>query len=232
MTDCARGCLAYGRHVPRCIHTNECPDDCPTHCDGCEPKPADVGNYCQKCADKLRAALTEIPGLTFYLEALPQGRLVTKKADGDHTRHATRVDQISPSPAFDELDEVWSWAYGWAVSLADDLHHVGPMRYRLDGIPDTSLAYTHVKYLLGNFTAVLSADWHEPFYEETLALRWRLERITGQDKLNHKIKAPCPSCDRRTLGREDGAAKVVCRNPDCSRVWTEDEYARLAVVAS
>lgn len=231
--DCARGCLMAGHHTPDCTHTNECPDTCTDHCEGCLPREAETGNYCWRCTNKFRDALNELCGLTQYLKALPEGKLAARNGDRSTSdRRATKVDQMSPSPAYDELDEVEAWVFSWALNLADDLHQVGPFRYRKDGIPDTTKVDVHTNYLTSHITEVLSADWHEDIYGEALKLRRRLELVTGQDQLVHRINEPCPTCDRRTLTREDGADKVICRNHDCNRVWTEAEYARLAHVAA
>lgn len=44
------------------------------------------------------------------------------------------------------------------------------------------------------------------------------------------LHTPCPTCEMLSLKRAPGADHVECRN--CGRLWTEDEYARLAVVAA
>lgn len=232
MTDCARGCLIRNKHIPGCDHTHECPHDCPNHCDGCSPKPAETGNYCWRCTNTFRANLTELPDLIDAAAAMPAGRLMTRAKD-HHTsdRRPTKVDQMSPSPAHDAADEATTWTYQWALTLADHLHHKGPFTYQRNGIPKMNHR-TFVAYLLGNIDTVLTAYWSGDIWDETRTLHRRLTQATGRDQLTHRIKDPCPSCDHRTLQREDGASKVICRNRDCNRVWTETEYARLAVVAA
>lgn len=231
--DCARGCLMRGHHTPDCTHTSECPDTCSDHCNGCLPRQAETGNYCWRCTSKFRDALNEIAGLTGYLEALPEGRLATRHNDESTAdRRPTKVDQMSLSPAHDELDETQTWVYSWALNLADDLKQRGPFKYRRDGLPDTRRVDAHIKYLLEHITEALSAYWHADLYDEALKLRKRLQLVTGMDQLVHRLNEPCPTCDRRSLTREDGADKVICQNRDCLRVWTEAEYARLAHVAA
>jgi Zn ribbon nucleic-acid-binding protein len=62
---------------------------------------------------------------------------------------------------------------------------------------------------------------------ETLAA---LRGVLGLTRLRHRLPAPCPDCEMLTLVREDGGDYVECGA--CHRLWTEDEYARLAVVAA
>lgn len=232
MTDCTRGCLLTNQHIPDCTCTHECPDH-PGHCEGCLPKPATVGHYCDRCAGKFRDALTAIPELAALTAGMPGGRLVTKAGD-IHTadRKPTKVDQLSLSPAWDEADDAITWAYKWALLVADLNGDTGPFKYAINGLPAVRYVTTHITYLTNRLTQLLTDDYHEEIYTEALGLRRRLELATGTDRLEHRIKDRCPTCDQRTLAREDGASKVVCRNRDCNRVWNEDEYQRLAHVAA
>lgn len=227
MNDCTRGCTLHGQHNTTCTCTPECGQH-DNHCAGCTPRRADVGHYCQKCADTLRGALTQIPTLTLYAATLPEGRLMSQKVAGDTMRRATKVDQMSPSPAWDTADEMVWWAHTWALTIADSLNEAGPFKYRTTGVPRPMLSPS-INFILARFTQVLSnEDYCDDLYTETLHLRKNLTRLTGRDAAQDRIKEPCPSCDRRTLIRENGSDKVECRNVDCARVWFEDEYARLA----
>lgn len=233
MTDCARGCLIHGQHIPGCPHTNECPTDCPNHCEGCAPREAETGNYCWRCTTKLRDALNALPELAVEAHNMPGGRLATTSNHANADRRPTKVDQLSPSPAVDEVDDVCDWAYTVAVDIADHLgHRNGPFTYRQDGTPHKWALTQHVNYLTNNIDAVLSVEWADDIYENAIGYARRLRLRTGTDQLVHRIKDRCPTCNQRTLTREDGADKVICRNINCNRVWTEDEYARLAVVAA
>lgn len=232
MTDCTRGCLIHGEHAPGCPHTNECPTDCPNHCNGCAPKPAETGNYCWRCTNKFRDALNALPELAVTAHNMPGARLITK-SHGNSDRRATKVDQMSPAPAVDEVDEVCDWAYTVATDIADHLHHkTGPFTYRQDGVPNKWALTQHVTYLINHIDVVLSLEHSDDIWENARGYARRLQLRTGTDRLVHRIKDRCPSCNQRTLTREDGADKVTCRNIECNRVWTEAEYARLAIVAA
>ncbi|KNX38087.1 hypothetical protein [Luteipulveratus halotolerans] len=164
---------------------------------------------------------------------MPGGRLITRTNTDTPDRRATKVDQHSPAPAIDEVDDVCDWAYDIALAIADHLGHKhGPFRYRVDGVPVKWALTQHITYLTNHVDTVLGVDWHETTYDDAHRYARRLQRRTGTDDLIHRIRERCPSCDQRTLTREDGAGKVLCNNRDCQRIWTEDEYARLAVVVA
>lgn len=232
MTDCARGCTEQNQHVTDCLCTAECPDH-RDHCDGCLPVDAQIGNYCQPCAGKWRDALDDLTNLIPLVAGMPEGRLSTGGRDtATAWRQASGTRHPSLSPALDEADEAMWWLYSWAETLADQLQHAGPFRYTEAGIPVAREVTTHAQYLRAHADAALSADFHEDLYTETLAWRKRLERATGSDRLTHRIRERCPSCNQRTLLRDDGAGKVICANRDCNRVWYEGEYDWFAHVAA
>lgn len=229
MSACARGCTQHNQHTPTCLCTPECPDH-PNHCRGCQPRPTTTGHYCQKCADQFRDALHAIPELVTLVAQNPGGRLHHKQTPSDTSRRPTKVDQQSPSPAWDTADEVILWAAAWAWILSGRPGY-DPIRYSNAGLPIRELtrAITHISNRL---TQALTDDYHTAIWEETTTLHRQLIYATGTDRLEHRIKAPCPSCNQRSLIRMDGANQVECRNRDCARIWTEDQYATLAHVAT
>lgn len=182
--------------------------------------------WCRPCADAIRAALGSLPD---HAVARRDGRTAPGDTTGDRTRHATGgLAAPSPSPAFDELDELEAWARGWVEALADHLRHDAPsLRPRVDGVPARNLT-GHVRYLQGHATALLSAPFAVDVGRETLAVAHRLERTAGHDRVRTRLAEPCPTCDVRALVREDGLDYVECRA--CGRLWSEAEYDRLAVV--
>ena len=227
MSDCAKGCTTLD-HVTDCLCTNQCPDRAHAHCSGCLPRAAVVGHYCQRCADKFRDALYEIPDLVTQLAQHP--RMVTKKATGDGWRRATKVDQMSQSPAWDFADEVIMWAASWAYVVASGPGY-DPTTYNIAGLPMRDLTRS-ISHITNRLTQALSDDYHADLYDETLTFNKRLTFATGVDRLEHRLKDRCPTCNHRTLVRDDGAGQVVCRNKDCARTWDESEYPTLAHVAA
>jgi hypothetical protein len=222
--------MIHNQHIPSCTCTHECPEHS-GHCEGCLPKPPDTGQFCRRCADKLRDALTELPDLAAAAAAMPGGRLAQPPTAGDPTRRATKVDQHSPSPAWDTADETHWWTHSWATMLADELHDDGPFRFRLNGVPYPS-ADLAVRYLKSRFTELCGTYFADDLYGEALTLRNQLVRVTASDGADQRIPTPCPRCNHRTLIRPNGQENVICRNQDCAAVWYSNELDHLAKVVT
>ena len=226
MSDCARGCTSLD-HITACLCTNQCPTRAHNHCTGCLPRAAIIGHYCQKCADKFRDALYEIPDLVTQLAQHP--KMVTKKTSGDTSRRATKVDQMSPSPAWDFADEVILWAASWAYIIAAGPGYDPSTYHPVTGLPMRNLTRS-ISHITNRLTQALTEDYHADLYEETLTFNKKLTFATGMDRLEHRLKDRCPTCDQRTLVRDNGQSFVKCRNRSCGAIWGESEYKRLALV--
>lgn len=228
MNDCTRGCLLYGQHHQSCLCTAECPDHEP-HCEGCLPREAEVGHYCQRCAFQLRDTIDGLPPLIGTVRLMPGGALAQpdRPNTGDPTRRATKVDQISPSPALDAADEAARWLNGWAVAVADELAERGPFEYRNDGIPNPNPA-TEARYLTSRLPHLCSSAYAGDLHDEAKQLMHRLTLAAGADRADQRIPTPCPHCERRTLMRPNGEEHIQCRNPKCASVWQSSELGLLA----
>lgn len=226
-TPCEFGCTRLNEHHTGCTCTAECADH-PGHCKGCLPRDADIGSWCRRDYDHTKAHLWRLPELVADLASAEDGRIAARSADGsDSSRRATKVDQASPSPAFDLADEASRWALHWAEAHADTLGHVGPFVYDQAGIPSTASTRL-IAYLAANLPTIAEADYSHDFATELRGLIRTCELAAGQDRLVHRMKSDrCPRCDRKSLTREDGADSIVCHNPDCRGVWREDEYPTL-----
>lgn len=238
MTDCARGCTRHGHHTPTCTCTPECPTH-NGHCDGCAPRPATTGRLCQPCTTRITDALTGTthtnkrtgqetwtPGIAQLAAALTQlenGRLNTPHTDTDTTRR-TNVAHHTPSPAWDTAEEVAQWALRMALACADANHHAGPFTYRPDGVPALTTA-ANLNYLRANLTWY-ATTMPTDLYDETVQTHRGLLNALGVQQLTHRLPEPCPSCDHRTLTRDDGTEYVTCRH--CGRIWTMAEFDWLA----
>lgn len=211
MTDCARGCLLYGVHVPI-----EGRPEHPEECEGCAPRAADVGRYCQRCAYALRDTLEALPGLIEALYAMPEGRPApVERKGGDTSRRATKVDQTSPSPAHDTADEAAHWLNAWAFAVADELGELGPFAFRLDGIPALR-SRAEVRYLSERLAHVCAAPYANDLTNEGRQLHYRLVVATGADEGDRRLPARCPLCGQRTLVRPNGTEDIRCRNRKCA----------------
>lgn len=218
---CVRGCTLNAQHAPPCDR-----DDC----GGCLPRPADIGHLCQHCYDTTRDHLTAIPELAVHAAARIDGRLnIPAPPSSEITRPG--IHHASPSPAWDTADETIWWAHAWAEATADNLHHTGPFTYLRSGLPARGLTAS-IGYLVAQLERIVADEWAATdLPREARQHRRRLERASGRDTLTHRLREPCPSCNHRTLIREDGADSVTCRNRDCGRIWREGEYDWLAHTA-
>jgi ribosomal protein S27E len=226
--DCIRRCTIHGQHQPACTCTPECGEH-QDHCVGCQPTPATTGSLCLRCTATLRTALNALPELAVHAASRTDGKLSTPSTNTDATRRGTLAHAPSPSPAWDTAEEVIQWAYLNARACADDNHHTGPFLYRADGVPARNLTQT-IRYITAHLPWYATDD-PEQFYDEATSWKRALERLSGRDELTHRIKTPCPTCNHRTLVREDGADSVTCRNRDCGRIWREGEFDWMAHVA-
>jgi len=225
VTYCIRQCRSFGNHMPACTCTNECPEH-DGHCKGCLPRTASLGYLCQPCIDRTSQALRTIPESAAYAASRTDGKLSPGSTNTDTTRRGTQAHAPSLSPAWDTAESAFQWALLTAMACADANHHKGPFKYRTDGVPAKNLTAL-ITYIVANLEWY-AHDIPEEIHDEATALAKGLERVTGRDILIHRIKTPCPSCDRRTLIREDGLDRVECKNRDCGRIWLEGEFDWMA----
>jgi len=226
MTDCARGCLLYGLHTPNCGCTNDCQNH-NNHCEGCLPREAEIGHYCQKCAFQLRDLIDTIPAHIARLAAMPEGHLAPpdRTNNGDPTRRATKVDQMSPSPAHDGADEAARWLHSWAIDLADTLAERGPFDYDRRGIPVPN-PNTEARYLTSRLDRLCAHPVVNDLTDEARQYAHKLTTVAGLDRGDQRIPTPCPACERRTLMRPNGEDHVTCRK--CGATWLTDQLGLLA----
>lgn len=226
---CARDHTIHGLHTPGCICTPECGEH-QGHCKGCAPATATIGLLCTRCYDKTRQALNAIPELVVLVARRNDGKLSLLRKDTDATRRGTLAHAPSPSPAWDAAEEMCQWMLFLALACANENRHEGPFLYRSDGVPARNLTAL-TRYVVNNLEW-FAQDIPKDIYSEATGYQKSLERMSGTDQLVHRLKTtPCPTCDRRTLIREDGSNQVTCKNRDCGRIWREGEFDWMAHVA-
>ena len=220
MTDCARGCLLYGLHITDCEN--------PDQCEGCLPRESDIGHYCQKCAFQLRDNITNLPALIASMYVMPGGQPAPpdRANNGDPTRRATKVDQISPSPALDIADEAARWLHGWAIDLADTTGERGPFEYTRAGIPVPNPT-VEARYLTSRLDRLCTHPAINDLTDEAKQLTHKLTRTTGTDAADQRIPTRCPECNQRSLIRPNGEDHVQCRNKACGHAWSAERLGLL-----
>lgn len=221
MTACLSGCTLRDKHGPDCEGGD---------CGGCLPRGTDVGVWCYRCFLRVGEALSELPELVVMVASRRDGKLNARPIPTADPTRVSKGGWPSPSPAWDTADDYIEWAAGWTEAVADYLTHRGPMKYNPAGLPMKNLL-GNINYLRAQLPRIAEADFAGDFRDEVRSARRSLTYFTGTDRLMHRLKEACPSCDQKALVREDGSDRVECRNQDCGRIWLESEYVNLAHVA-
>jgi len=126
----------------------------------------------------------------------------------------------SPSPAWDQADEI----IRWAVNTEDQLRaRIGDMGRGPRPWRTLSAA---VWFLTAHATPLLSSPDAVSIGFDALRMSRRLEQVTGTDRLIHRLPGACMVCKRKGLQREDGKELVKCRA--CGATWHWDYYQLLA----
>lgn len=178
--------------------------------------------FCGRCTAAIRSALAELDDLAaLRMSQLPGS---SQPADGPGRVGGTKGTP-SPSPAMDDIDELTSWARDWeAVARGDE-----PRARR--GFLATELT-TILAWLVQHLESLLlNEDVAADFGTE--ARKWHREltsKTSSGTGLKH-MKQRCPRCSLYTLWREDGAPYVVCRDEDCGRMLSLEDYAALSEAA-
>jgi len=185
----------------------------PTHNIPMSPAAPD---WCRPCQEHITATIAGFPA---QCEPLTPGPLNTPHGAGN-SRPTAGVTTPSPSPAWDQADEI----IRWAVNTEDQLRaHIGD--HQFGQRPWRTLESATI-YLTSRATALLSCPDAVAIGFDALRLARRLEQVTGTDRLIHRLPGTCMLCGRRSLQRKDGDDLVVCRA--CGASWDWGHYQFLA----
>lgn len=218
---CVRGCTITGQHA------TECADG---ECRGCLPRPAEVGALCWWCIKRLRETLAEIPALVAWLNAAG-APLARFGATSDGRGNGDSSETVPMHAAWLEADELDAEVAGWAMAVIED-HPVpltGPKAVALhpaewlDRHHETLATMEFVDMALDELTrsvARLKARFPPP---------WAVEPA-------RKVPIPCPRCGGMSLSYTPQAwafqpFRVSCANPECVRVFSEDEWDKIKSLA-
>ena len=172
--------------------------------------------WCRPCQDSIYDNIRDFPKLC---EGLTPGALNTGR-DVQTGSRASSVTPPSPSPAWDQADEIIRWAVNTEDMLRAHIRDFGRGGQR----PWRDLG-SAVSYLTLHTTALLSCADAVAIGFEALRMHRRLTKITGADKLVHRLPGTCMLCKRRSLQRQDGDDLVKCRA--CGATWDKEYYSFL-----
>lgn len=168
--------------------------------------------WCGDCRDQLATLVWRLPGQRTDLIRAADG-MATRGGVG---RGGTRVDPSSPSPEFDQADEIDTVLGEWAAAWLD---HLGSTERRYPA------AYWAAR-VLGDTRRGDVWAWHqaEDLGRAVRMLASGARRLlggTGEVELI-PLNAPCPGCKRTSLVQEDGGGRITCTR--CPKTMDADEY--------
>ena len=174
--------------------------------------------WCGRCKSRIRETLAELDDLAALLMATADGH---RAAPGTE-RVSGSAEQMSPSQAADDLEELGSMLHGWE-SAYRDLRDWPSLTRRghLASAVTTCIAWLSVRLdeiLVTPFAADFGQEvmlWHREFTNKTKA---------GQRTLRKPLRCPRPQCRLLTLTWTEGDTYVICNNPDCQARIPLAEY--------
>lgn len=188
-----------------------------------KPEPPDIRPYpgepawCARCMSMIHQELAELDDLASMLLAIPDLR---GAADQSGKVSGTRGHR-SPSPFADDADELAAWLRSWE-SLARGTDPAPRRGYLAGEITATSAwLVAHYEQLITNpdFAGDYGTeirDWHRS-----------LKAKAHAGNATKHMPRPCPRCRLYTLWATDGEDYVVCKNEDCRRLMSREEYRDL-----
>lgn len=221
-TTCVRGCTIAGQHATECAGGE---------CRGCLPRPTEVGALCWWCIKRLRETLAEIPALVTWLREAGEplarfGQTSDVKGRGD------TAETVPMHAAWLEADELDAEVASWALALVEE-HPVRMVGHKALGLHPAEWLDRHHETLatmgfaeeivraLTRAVATLKARFPPP---------WAVEP-------ERQVPIPCPRCGAMLLTYTPQAwafqpFRVSCGNPDCGRVFSEDEWDKIKSLAA
>ena len=242
MSACILGCRIRGEHKPEGAEP-PCPGET---CPGCLPRPAAVGTLCAWCYQRLTADVADLPSLLAHLDYVGRPN-AGHQAGGDGRTGGDPANRTILHAAWLTADEIETWLCGWVEMITEERGLRGPaMRWTLGGrrreAGESWIVDPHpvaaqdmralVRWLTPHLEWVAGRDWAGDFRRElgkavaTAKARWPMvER-------GHAVPAPCPRCDGLTLWYSPpvwagGPMRVECLDPECGRIFAEDEWERM-----
>jgi len=172
--------------------------------------------WCRPCQEHIAEV---IAGLPDQCRDLTPGPLNTGR-DTNTGTHQVSVIPPTPSPAWDQADEI----IRWAVNTEDQLRaHIGDFGRGPRPWRDLGSA---VSYLTLHATPLLSCPDAVTIGFDATRLSRHLTQVTGQDRLIHRLPGACLICKQSTLQRKDGDDLVRCRS--CGGTWAWEYYEFMA----
>lgn len=238
MNPCASGCTIRQQHV------SDCPDR--DTCRGCLPRSAEHGTLCRWCYQRLASDVAIVPDLVAHLRIIGAPHAQTNPpADGKSYRDPAEGNILPP--AWTAADELHAMLASWALLVLEEhpngVQMAGPdeagawhTRYgTVVGIAHINATVRLVQWLSTQLDWCARQPWAAEMRREvcdavaTTSARWPTATMVEEARA---VAMPCPRCEMLSLRYAPPSEyrqpfQVTCINPDCARVWTEDEWAWL-----
>ena len=173
--------------------------------------------WCRRCTSMIHQELSELDDLIAMLLAIPDLRA----GAGQAGKVSGTRGQRSPSPFADDADELAEWLRSWE-SLA---RGTDPAPRRGYLAPEITAS---VAWLAAHFEPMItSPDIAADYGSEIRAWHRSLKARANAGSATKHMPRPCPRCRMYTLWAADGEDYVVCRNEDCRRLMSREEYRDL-----
>lgn len=223
-TTCVMGCTLTGQHVT----------DCPRlTCRGCLPRPADVGWLCQWHYNRLETAVGTFNAFRDWLNEADDADAHGKPLTDDRRAHGDPAETVPITASRLAADELWNDLAGWARVVREE--HPTHLRgwERKPWLGDVA------SWLLPHLPWAAEQMWIDElaglWVSAIATARHRWPTAEDVEPVKH-LDVPCPRCGLRSLiytpARWAGQAfRVECTDPDCARVFSEDEWDRFRHLA-
>jgi hypothetical protein len=177
---------------------------------------------CHRCISGLRDCLDEIDRLAAIASATADGHRGSTGSDDSAIRmHRGGSASKSPSPVFEDLDEMASCLYRWMRLKRPAAARLGLLAREI-----TETAYW-LKFNLPSFTD--DREHAADFQAEITGWHSRLIRRGKAGVALFNKPLPCPRCRLIGLQQERGSEVVKCA--ECGRIMTVLEYDEMAAEA-
>jgi ribosomal protein L37AE/L43A len=172
--------------------------------------------FCRRCAQLIRAALTELDDLAAVLAATADGH----RPGVDRSQKTTTSKSTpSPSPIADTLDDL----YGMLVAVEDQWREARGYQARPRRTRGSHARTTVIAWLLDHLDAILAHPGSVEFGLDVLRWQRRLRTMAKADPAVRRSPIRCPRCSERKVHREDDGY-YKCHS--CERLMSQDEHDR------
>jgi hypothetical protein len=190
-------------------------------------KGAGTPNYgepvlCHKCIKELSGALVEIDGEAAIAAAAADGMRGSTGQDDSAVRlHRGASELPSPSPVFDDLDEMASCLFRWMRLKRPRAARLGLLAREI------TESASWIGFNLPSFTD--DREIAAQFQQEITGWHRRLMNRAKAGTALFSKPLPCPRCRLIALQQERGSEVVKCS--ECGRIMSTREYDDMAAEA-